>query len=57
MLNCNLCNGVVSKNAKACPHCGEPRNPKPIRSAVDVIFVFALAVVAIFLAFRAEIRL
>ena len=24
LINCSVCGGKVSKNAKACPHCGEP---------------------------------
>ena len=24
LINCTVCGGKVSKNAKACPHCGEP---------------------------------
>ena len=24
LINCEVCSGKVSKNAKSCPHCGEP---------------------------------
>ena len=29
LINCKTCDGKVSKNARGCPHCGEP-NPRPV---------------------------
>lgn len=43
---CRACNGVVSKSAIACPHCGEPHpvGKRNTRSAIRIAFlVMALA--------------
>jgi hypothetical protein len=47
LIKCKSCNAEVSKNAKACPQCGDPVKRKPIGCGGAIVLVFLVAVVAV----------
>ncbi len=47
LIKCKSCNAEVSKNAKACPQCGEPLKRKPIGCVGAIVIILLVAVVGV----------
>lgn len=46
LLKCKSCNKEVSKNAKSCPHCGEPN---PVKKKTNLVLQFLILIFTIWI--------